>query len=135
MRVEVFCLCDYAAVDASRKLTVLGIFDSIRTATLPATHPMCAIAGKIRFETADAGVKQIKIHFRDPQGDDVISPIETQPEVRSELPTASAQIAVLISGLRLLFGGPHSIDLEVEGTRVASTPLYVRHEPLPQTQP
>ena len=38
-------LCDYSFLDVSRKMCLIGIFDKITAANVPATHHQAALAG------------------------------------------------------------------------------------------
>ena len=128
MTLELFCLCDYAAADSAGRLSIIGMFDSLRFERLPATHNLCAIAAKVRFDNSEAGRKQIKIVFLDPSRNNIIAPMEAALDVipGQDEPTASAQLAVLISQLKLTSYGQYSLSLEIENKLLASIPLYVK---------
>jgi hypothetical protein len=128
MTLELFCLCDYAAADAAGRLSIIGMFDSLRLERVPTTHNLCAIAAKIRFDNSEAGGKQIKIVFLDPNRNSIISPMEAALDVAAgqDEPTATAQLAVLISQLKLTSFGQYSLSLEIDNKLLASIPLYVK---------
>ena len=54
MRLEIFSLCDAATADFG-KLSMLGVFDTIWAIKIPAVHPQCAIALRVRFEKIERG--------------------------------------------------------------------------------
>jgi len=54
MKLELFTLCDFAA-DYGGKLSVVGIFDTLGAKQVPAVHPQCAVAAKMRFEKIEEG--------------------------------------------------------------------------------
>ena len=64
MKVEIFTLCDAATADAGGKLNILGSFDRIHAASVPVTHPLCALAIKLRFERLEEGQKRVRIYDR-----------------------------------------------------------------------
>ena len=48
MKIELLALADFAA-DYGGKLSVIGIFDTIFARQMPAVHPHCCLAVKLRF--------------------------------------------------------------------------------------
>ena len=50
MKVELYVLCDAATADAGGKLNILGVFDRLNAREAPVTHPLCALAVRLRFE-------------------------------------------------------------------------------------
>src|ERR1700712_4109961 len=76
MKVEIFTLCDAATADSGGKLNILGSFDRINANAVPVTHPLCALAIKMRFERLEEGEKRIGISFVDSDGTAVMSTLE-----------------------------------------------------------
>jgi len=68
MVLEIFTLADFAADYGNGKLTVVGTFDHIFTAQLPALHPQCAIAARMRFGNSEAGQHTFEIRVLQPDG-------------------------------------------------------------------
>ncbi len=54
MDIQIAILCD-AATDNNGKLNILGTFDTIYSAQLPATHPQCSIALRMTFSKGEEG--------------------------------------------------------------------------------
>src|SRR5438270_8395714 len=81
MKTEIFTLCDAATTDASGKLNVLGSFDRIHAATVPVTHPLCALAMKLRFERVEEGQKRVRISFMDSDGKPVMPTLDANTQV------------------------------------------------------
>ncbi|MEJ2647744.1 MAG: hypothetical protein P8016_04950 [Sedimentisphaerales bacterium] len=67
MDVEAFILCD-CATDQQGKLNILGAFDRLYTRKIPAIHPFCAVAVRLRFSKIEEGEHTIKINFIDADG-------------------------------------------------------------------
>jgi hypothetical protein len=141
MRVEIFSLCDFASADASGKLTIVGVFDTIWAREVPATHGLCAIALRIRFDRIEEGLKKLKISFIDWDGNPVMPAMELQIQVQIPpiVQQANVQVVFLIPQLKLPHFGEYAVDLAVDSRQEASTPLFVRQvpiiPPLPQTPP
>jgi hypothetical protein len=131
MNVELFCICDFASTDAGGKLNIIGVFDSIRAKSVPAKHGPFSIAGKARFDPSEAGEKHFRVRFLAPDGADVFPAAEASISVtRSpDQKTASAQIALVVSGTQLPTFGQYSVVLEIDNTLAASVPLHVKPFP------
>ena len=82
MKAEIFCLCDFAAADSGGKLTIVGVFDTIWAREVPATHGLCALALRIRFERIEEGLKKLKVSFIDSDGNPVMPAMEMQIPVQ-----------------------------------------------------
>ena len=74
MDLEVFTLCD-AAADYQGRLSILGIFDTIFAASLPALHPQCSVALRIRFSKVEEGKHNLVLHIVDNDGNMIIPPL------------------------------------------------------------
>lgn len=132
MKAEIFCLCDFAAADSGGKLTIVGVFDTIWAREVPATHGLCALALRIRFERIEEGLKKLKVSFIDSDGNPVMPAMEMQIPVQipPHLQQANAQVVFLIPQIKFSNFGEYAIDLAVDSRQEASTPLYVRQVPM-----
>jgi hypothetical protein len=132
MKVEIFTLCD-AATDSGGKLNILGSFDHIHARETPMTHPLCAIALKIRFARIEEGNHRLRITVADADGKLVLPSLDASLAVRfnSEESTAAANVILFIQQMKLASFGEHSIDLAIDGRQEGSIPLYVKEMPAP----
>ncbi len=128
MKVEIFTLCDAATADSGGKLNILGSFDRIHANAIPVTHPLCALAIKLRFERLEEGQKRIRISFMDSDGAAVMPTLDaaTQVAFPPGEHTVTACLVLQIQQLKLPNFGEYSIDLGVDGRHEASIPLFVR---------
>lgn len=129
MNVEIFCVCDFASVERTGKMNVVGAFDTIHLQKTPATHDAMSIAVKLRVSPEECEeAKKIRISFLDDSGLSIIPGLETQVSLDRESagPTAPLQIAVGLLQTRLPSFGRYSIQLEIENKLLASIPLYVK---------
>ena len=55
MKVTFAHLCEYAMMSADRKLSVIGIFSSIRLRSLPGVHPQMFLAFEVEMNSAELG--------------------------------------------------------------------------------
>ncbi len=127
MRVDLALLADYAEVtQRGGKLIVCGIFDRISLIDLEAVHPHMALALKLVCEPGEAGAHQLSVRLVDPDGADVVTPMDGQVEVKGE--GAGESSVNLILDLNLVkFGshGPHSFDIFIDGELARQVALTV----------
>ena len=137
MKVEIFTLCDAATADAGGKLNILGSFDRIHAASVPVTHPLCALAIKLRFERLEEGQKRVRISFMDADGQAVMPTLDANTQVMFPPGehTVTACLVLQIQQLKLPNYGEYSIDLGIDGRQEASIPLFVRPSPGQQAPP
>ncbi len=128
MQTELFCLCDAATADAGGKVNILGAFDTLSVERVPAMHPQCAVALRIRFDPIERGMHEVKVNIVDNDGGHVIPPLQGKVEVRfpDGEPSGSINLILGLQGLRVTKLGAHSIDLAVDRRQEASLPLYVK---------
>lgn len=137
MKVEIFSLCDFASSDASGRLNIIGVFDSIYAREVPATHGLCALAIRVRFDKIEEGLKKFRISFVDSDGNPVMPAMEMQIQVRVPpiFQQANVQVVFLIPQVKFPNFGEYSIDLAIDGRQEAATPLNVRQLPIIPPQP
>lgn len=134
MKVEIFTLCDAATADSGGKLNILGSFDRINANAIPVTHPLCALAIKLRFERLEEGQKRIGISFVDSDGKAVMPTLDagTQVHFPPNESSVTACLVLQIQQLKLPNFGEYSIDLAIDGRHEASIPLFVKQVEQPQ---
>lgn len=127
MKVELFALCDFAA-DYGGKLTIVGVFDSIFTRQMPAVHPHCSLAVKLRFEKIEEGQKRVRLSISDDDGKQVLPGMEIPITVAMppDARTNTIQVVANIGGMKLESFGEYSIDLALDGRHEGSIPLFAR---------
>ena len=131
MKVEIFTLCDAATADMGGKLNILGSFDRIHAASAPVTHPLCALAIKLRFEKLEEGQKRVRISFMDADGKATMPTLDANTQVAfpPNEHSVTACLVLQIQQLKLPNYGEYSIDLAIDGRQEASIPLFVRPVP------
>lgn len=67
MQVEIFTLCDAAAV-CTEELNILGTFDRLSFAKFPNESGAFAIATKVRCEPEEIGAHSMHVRWIDPDG-------------------------------------------------------------------
>lgn len=127
MQVEIFSLCDAATVE-NGKMNVLGAFDTIFAKKLPAAHPQCAVAIRVRFNVLEGNSHTIEVKFINADGRPVIAPASGTITVKfqDKQRWASANLALNIQSLKLEHYGEYSVDLSVDGKGRASLPFFIQ---------
>ncbi len=126
MTTEVFVICD-GANDSHGKLNILGAFDTIVTAEFPFIHPHCTVALRLRYDSADAKDRAIKLDMQSASGDTLLASIDAVLKGDSSPnATATANLIFNINGLRFERPGDYSFVLKVDGMPTAVAPLYRR---------
>ena len=133
MNIEAFLLCD-CATQSQGKLNVLGAFDSIFAKKIPAVHPACAVAVRIRFEKIEEGKHNIRVDVIDEDGKMIIPRLDTNISVKAEADIGSSVANLVLNIQRLKFEnyGQYRIDLAIDGQLRGSLPINVR-EPANKT--
>ena len=132
MDIQVAVLCD-AATDSGGKLNLLGAFDTIHAAELPAVHPFCSVALRLTFTNAEEGEHKLSLHFVNDDGQPVMPSIEIP--VNIVLPDdnhfVTCNFIVNIQQLKFDAPGQYAVELNLDGKTVGSIPLLVKHTPAP----
>ena len=125
MIIEVFVICD-GANDSHGKLNILGAFDTIVASEFPFIHPHCAIALRLRFDSANAQEHKIKLDLQSSSDDHLLASIDAVVKSSaSPNATATANLIVNINALRFEKPGAYSFMLKIDGMPTGVAPLYV----------
>ena len=131
MDIEIFTLCD-AATDNHGKLNILGTFDSIWSKQIPAIHPHCSVALRLRFYRIEEGEHKIKINIVNEDGQLIAPSLNATTNIQfNNNPESSIvrNMAINIQGLKMEKYGDYAIDMAIDGRQEASLPLRVRKPP------
>jgi len=127
MEIEVFTLCD-AAADYQGRLSILGIFDTIFASNLPATHPQCSVALRIRFKKVEVGNHALTLHIVDYEGKMVI-PALSGPfgiQLVGQEQYGAVNLILNLQGLIFKSYGRHDVNLAIDGREVGSLPFMIK---------
>ena len=108
-------------------------FDSIYVRQLPAVHPACTIAARIRFSRIEQGRHSIRINVIDQDGRDIAPRLEDTISVKvpDNLDSSVVNLILNLQGLKLDSCGEYRIDLAVDNRLEGSLPFNVRKVPYP----
>ncbi|MEK7441921.1 MAG: hypothetical protein AABZ78_14070 [Chloroflexota bacterium] len=127
MDLEVFTLCD-AAADYQGRLSILGIFDTIFAASLPALHPQCSVALRIRFSKVEEGKHNLVLHIVDNDGNMIIPPLNGDFGI--QLPGndrhGTINLVLNLQGLSFNRYGEYAVNLAIDSNELDSLPFWVK---------
>ena len=131
MQVEIFALCEAATADAG-KMNILGVFDTINTKNIPAVHPQCTIALRLRFSKMEAGTHDIQVDFVNADGKCIIPPAKGKINVviPDGLMSGIHNLILNIQRLKLEKYGEYAVNLAIDSRQEAIfLPLLVKKHP------
>jgi hypothetical protein len=128
MKVEIFNVCDFATVDMSGKLTMVGVFDRIHAVSAPMAYGTFSLAIRLRFENIEEGQKRIKLSFVDSDGQQIVPSLEANILVQTPPQESSSTIHFVTTVMQLIFPkfGEYAVHLAIDGRQEGSTPVFVR---------
>jgi len=127
MEIDLALLADAATIDASGKLSILGIFDRIGVVQFPAQHGRVTLVLRFAAGTTEIGSHEVHIRMSDPGGAEVLS---LNGEMQFMAPPSARDVIRVPHILNLdglVFKGPgtYSFDVKVDGEHHVSLPLSV----------
>ncbi len=127
MNLEVFVLCD-AAVDYQGRLSILGVFDAIFAANLPAVHPQCAVALRIRFSKVEEGKHNLTLHIVDYDGNMIIPPLNGDFGIQliGNDQHGAINLVLNLQGLSFSRYGEYVVNLAIDNHKLDSLPFWVK---------
>jgi len=127
MEIDLALLADAATVDASGKLSILGIFDHIGVAQFPAQHGRITLILRFTAGTSEIGSHEVHIRMSDPGGAEVLTLTGEMQLVGGMAAREGIRVPHILNLDGLVFTGPgmYSFDVKVDGEHHVSLPLSV----------
>ncbi len=127
MEIDLALLADAATIDASGKLSILGIFDRIGVVQFPAQHGRVTLVLRFTAGTSEIGSHEVQSRMSDPRGEEVLS-LNGEMQLAGG-PSLGEGIRVPhilnLDGLVFTSPGMYSFDVKVDGEHHVSLPLSV----------
>jgi hypothetical protein len=125
--IEVFALCD-AAADYQGRLSILGIFDSIFAGAIPAVHPQCAVALRLRFSRIEQGSHRLALHIVDADGRLIIPQLDGEFAFQLSETDRQGSINLVLNLQGLTFNdfGEYAVNLAIDNRELGSIPFWVK---------
>jgi hypothetical protein len=118
--VDYLHVCDYAFADQGGKQCIIGIFEGIWAVNFPATHPVMAIAMRVRGKAHE--LMSLKIELVRPSGDVLAT---MQGEVTMG-PDGSALMQVNMASVTFPDAGRYAIKVLSGGQTLTSHAIQVQ---------
>ena len=113
-------LCDYALLDQSGKLSVLGIWQHIAVQQFPAVHPRAHLVLHLRGRRTELGSHELRVQLLDPLGNLALE--QTGMMQINEPPAGVVDLeapAVLVFDLPLATAGEYAFIVSVDQVEAA----------------
>jgi hypothetical protein len=123
-------VADYALVDQTGKLSVLGIFQHIWVQEFPAMHPRLHLVLRLKGKRTEIGAHEVQIQLLDEQDGEVLR--GNGSVTFAEPPAGVTEIeagAILVFDVPFPHAGPYRFEITVDGERKASVALTVSQLP------
>lgn len=132
MTVAFALAADYAAIDASGKASLIGLFTVLNVPSIPATHPRMHLLIGFDQEPDDVGRHiGFRVVWNDPDRRQATLMGHGNVGVVHHAADGSPRttIAVPVENLQIAAFGPHAFTIEVEGQAPFEVPVFVRQIP------
>ena len=127
MQIAFALFADAANLSQEGKHNILGVFDAVHVAALPAVHPRAHLVARISGGRSDAGTHSMTLTWRAPDGTTMWS---TTGELRVETPPGGIEEMDLpfVAALDLPVdrAGTFTLAIAIGGREMATVPLQVR---------
>ncbi len=129
MEVEVFTLCD-AAADYQGRLSILGIFNVIFAENLPALHPQCSVALRLRLKKVEEGKHDLTLHIVDEDGSMIVPPLtgEFGVQLAGNDKLGTINLVLNLQGLSFNRYGEYAVNLAIDSHELGSIPFWVKQQ-------
>jgi hypothetical protein len=129
-------VADYALVDQSGKMSVLGIFQHIWVPQFPAMHPRLHLVLRLKGKRTEIGEHRVQIRLLDEEDAEMLGGSGTVNF--AEPPAGVTEIeaaAVLVFDVPFPHAGQYRFEITVDGERKAAVPITVSQMPTAPVQP
>lgn len=136
MHVSFALFADAANLSQEGKLNILGVFDAVQVATLPAVHPRAHLVLRIKGDRREFGTHTVTLRWSNPNGVELWS---SNGELNIGVPPAEVQeldlplIAALDLPLDLI--GAYTLAITLDDAPHAELTLQVRTGAGPMAAP
>ena len=136
MHVDFAVVADYALVDQSGKLSVLGIFQHIWVQQFPAMHPRLHLVLRLKGKRTEVGEHAVQIRLLDEQGSETLG--GSGNVTFAEPPAGITEIeagAILVFDVPFPHAGVYHFEITIDGEQKAAVPVTVSQLPPPAPGP
>jgi hypothetical protein len=127
MQVTFALFADAANLSQEGKLNILGVFDALQVATLPAIHPRAHLVVHLKGGSLDVGTHSVGLRWLNPSGQKLW---ESSGELNVGAPPngVSEMDLPLIAQIDLPMdaAGGYLMSIDIDGTHTIDVPVQVR---------
>lgn len=130
MRLDFAVVADYAIVDQTGKLSVLGIFEHILVQRFPVVHPRLHLVLRLKGKRTEIGEHPVGIRLLDDQGAEILggSGAVTFAEPPAGVTDIEAN-GILAFDVPFARPGTYRFEITLDGAVAADVPLTVSQVP------
>jgi hypothetical protein len=127
MHISFALFADGANISQEGKLNILGVFDALQVAGLPAVHPRATLVVRLKGTPADAGTHRVTLRWLNPQGNELWSSMGELEIMAPPAPSSELDFPLIAAlDLPLDSGGSYTMQIAVDDDTQANLPLLVR---------
>jgi hypothetical protein len=130
VHVDFAVVADYALVDQSGKLSVLGIFQHIWVQQFPAMHPRLHLVLRLKGKRTEVGEHAVQIRLVDEQGNESLG--GSGNVTFAEPPAGITEIeagAILVFDVPFPHAGTYRFEITIDREEKAAVPVTVSQLP------
>jgi len=132
VHVDFAVVADYALVDQSGKLSVLGIFQHIWVQQFPAMHPRLHLVLRLKGRRTEVGEHGVQIRLLDEEGNESLGGSGTVMFAEpADLITEIEAGAILVFDVPFPHAGVYRFEITIDGEQKAAVPVTVSQLPSP----
>ena len=134
MHLDFAVVADYALVDQSGKISVLGIFQHIWVQQFPAMHPRLHLVLRLKGRRTEIGEHAVHIRLVDDHGVEILG--GSGSVTFAEPPAGVTEIeaaAILVFDVPFPHPGVYKFAITLDGEGAAEVPITVSQMPQPST--
>ena len=127
MHVSFALFADAANLSQDGKLNILGVFDALQVASLPAIHPRAHLVVHLKGTNADIGSHTVNFRWLSPNGSELWNS-SGDLNVGAPPPGAVEMDLPLIAQLDLPMdaAGAYTMAIAIDGAHTMDVPVHVR---------
>ena len=130
MHISFALFADAANLSQEGKLNIMGVFDAVQVAQLPAVHPRAHLVVRLKGTRTDVGAHSVTLRWINPQGSELWS---TTGELNVTAPPSNVteMDLPLIAALDLPLDqvGAYTMSIALDGQATSELRLQVRSGP------
>ena len=130
MNVTFALFADAANLSQEGKLNILGVFDAVQVAGMPAVHPRAHLVVRLKGTRADVGAHTITLSWRNPKGSELWSSTGELNVGPPPVGVSEMDMPLIATvDLPLDVAGAYAMSIALDNVQRAEVPLQVRSGP------